>query len=219
MEPSNFGPLHPHSPMGRKLHSIGTVTYREPRARPDTPAPCGVLKCSVPPMITSTPPKPAEASFLSPARFTEGELPSAPPTFPAASGIADICVEVSSTSDIVTARQRGRMLALQLGFPGQDVTLIAAAVSEVARNIVDHAEAGEIIFRAVHEAGRSGLEIVAHDEGPGISDASRLSDYGFMSGSELGSVGLPGVRLLMDDFQIESTVGRGTTVTMKKWLR
>jgi serine/threonine-protein kinase RsbT len=169
-------------------------------------------------MITSTPTKPAEETILPPLHFTVGE-PRPAPARAAGASRRDICVEISSTSDIVTARQRGRMLALQLGFPGQDITLIAAAVSEVARNIVDHAEAGEIVFRVAQENGRTGLEIVAHDEGPGIFDAGRIADYGFTASPETGSVGLPGVRLLMDDFQIESTVGRGTTVTMKKWLR
>ncbi|MBA4136093.1 MAG: ATP-binding protein [Opitutus sp.] len=123
-----------------------------------------------------------------------------------------------STGDIVTARQRGRMLALELGFTGGDVTVIAAAISEVARNIVEHAVAGEIIFAETQAPGRTGLVVIAHDEGPGMLDAERIAEYG--RGSREGlAVGLPGVRLLMDDFEIESTIGCGTTVTMTKWLR
>lgn len=127
-------------------------------------------------------------------------------------------VEVCSSSDIITARQRGRVLALELGFAGPDVTLIAAAISEVARNIVEHAERGEIVFTEVIHGGRSGLTMVARDEGPGMLDAERMSDYG-RGGRDGTGVGLPGVRLLMDEFEIESTIGRGTTVTMTKWLR
>lgn len=127
-------------------------------------------------------------------------------------------VEIRSTGDIVTARQRGRMLALELGFTGGDVTVIAAAISEVARNIVEHAVAGEIIFAETPEPGRTGLVIIARDEGPGILDAERVAEYGRRSRDGL-AVGLPGVRLLMDDFEIDSTIGCGTTVTMTKWLR
>jgi serine/threonine-protein kinase RsbT len=127
-------------------------------------------------------------------------------------------VEIRSTSDIVTARQRGRMLALELGFTGADVTVIAAAISEVARNIVEHAEAGEMIFAETPQPGRTGLVIIAHDEGPGILDAERVVEFGRGARDGL-AVGLPGVRLLMDDFEIESTIGSGTTVTMTKWLR
>lgn len=127
-------------------------------------------------------------------------------------------VEIRSTGDIITARQRGRMLALELGFTGGDVTVIAAAISEVARNIVEHAVAGEIVFAETRDSGRTGLVMIAHDEGPGMHDAERVAEYG--RGSREGfAVGLPGVRLLMDDFEIESTIGCGTTVTMTKWLR
>lgn len=127
-------------------------------------------------------------------------------------------VEVRSGSDIIAARQRGRILALEMGFEGPDVTLIAAAISEVARNIVEHAQRGEIVFTETGHGGRSGLTMVAADEGPGMLDAERVADYGRGARDGAG-VGLPGVRLLMDEFEIESTIGRGTTVTMTKWLR
>lgn len=131
---------------------------------------------------------------------------------------SEIQTDIESAVDIVTARQRGRGLALDMGFAGADVTLIAAAISEVARNIVDHAKRGTITMQSLHEAGRRGIEIVASDEGPGIPDIEQAMQYGYSTRRGLG-VGLPGARWLMDEFEIDSTVGKGTTVTMRKWLR
>lgn len=128
---------------------------------------------------------------------------------------------IHSAVDIVTARQRGRTLALELGFNGADVTLIAAAISEVARNIVDHAKKGEITMASVNHAqngGRRGIQIIARDEGPGIRDVAQAMQYGYSTRKGLG-VGLPGAKWLMDEFDIASEIGRGTTITMKKWKR
>src|SRR4051812_35154564 len=129
--------------------------------------------------------------------------------------------EIRSAIDIVTARQRGRALALELGFNGADVTLIAAAISEVARNIVDHAKKGEILMSSVTTSangGKTGIQIIARDEGPGIRDVAQAMQYGYSTRKGLG-VGLPGAKWLMDEFDIASEVGRGTTITMKKWRR
>ena len=126
--------------------------------------------------------------------------------------------EIYSAVDIVTARQRGRALALELGFSRSDVTLIAAAISEVARNIVDHAKQGQIVMQRVHARGDPGIQIIATDEGPGIRDVGRAMQYGYSTRKGLG-VGLPGAKWLMDEFDIVSKEGKGTTVTMKKWLR
>jgi serine/threonine-protein kinase RsbT len=126
-------------------------------------------------------------------------------------------VPISSAVDIVTARQKGRAVAMDLGFSGTDLTLVSTAISEVARNIVDHAKRGEIIFSATNNGGRQGITIVARDEGPGIPDVARAMEYGYSTRKGLG-VGLPGARWLMDEFEIDSIVGHGTTVTMKKWL-
>lgn len=127
--------------------------------------------------------------------------------------------DIHSSVDIVTARQRGRTLALELGFNGADVTLIAAAISEVARNIVDHAKKGEIVMCSLNSAangGKKGIQIIARDEGPGIRDVAQAMQYGYSTRKGLG-VGLPGAKWLMDEFDIASEVGRGTTITMKKW--
>lgn len=129
--------------------------------------------------------------------------------------------EIDTAVDIVTARQRGRALALEIGFNGADVTLIAAAISEVARNILDHAQRGEIIMCSVTSTlngGRHGIQIIARDEGPGIRDVAQAMQYGYSTRKGLG-VGLPGAKWLMDEFDIASEVGRGTTITMKKWRR
>lgn len=126
--------------------------------------------------------------------------------------------EIHSAVDIVTARQRGRALALELGFSGGDVTLIAAAISEVARNIVDHAKQGQIVMHRINTRGDPGIQIIATDEGPGIRDVVQAMQYGYSTRKGLG-VGLPGAKWLMDEFDIVSRVGSGTTVTMKKWLR
>lgn len=126
-------------------------------------------------------------------------------------------VAIRSAADIVTARQRGRALAMELGFDGSDLTLIATAISEVARNIVMHAKSGEIVLRPAAQSSRRGLVVVARDEGPGIKDVTKAMQYGYSTNKGLG-VGLPGAKWLMDEFDIETKVGRGTTVTMKKWL-
>src|SRR5580658_7495574 len=125
-------------------------------------------------------------------------------------------VVINSAADIVTARQRGRALAAELGFEGSDLTLIATAISEVARNIVTHAKSGEIILGPSNHGGEHGISIVARDEGPGIPDVNRAMQYGYSTVRGLG-VGLPGAKWLMDEFEIESKVGDGTRVTMKKW--
>jgi len=126
-------------------------------------------------------------------------------------------VAINSAADIVAARQKGRALALELGFDGSNLTLIATAISEVARNIVIHAKAGEIALGPTNHGSRRGIQIIARDEGPGIKDIAKAMQYGYSTNKGLG-VGLPGAKWLMDEFEIESKVGKGTIVTMKKWL-
>lgn len=126
-------------------------------------------------------------------------------------------IAIARDADIVAARQAGRELAAQIGFKGSDLTLIATAISEVARNILVYAKHGEIVLDLIEEGGRTGLSVVARDQGPGIADIEKAMRDGFSTGGSLG-LGLPGARRLMDDFQIESSVGVGTTVTMRKWV-
>lgn len=126
-------------------------------------------------------------------------------------------VRIADSTDIVTARQRGRELAAEIGFTGSDLTVIATAISELARNIVEYAKSGEIILALAHRGSRMGIQIVARDQGPGIAEVAKAVQAGFSTGNGLG-LGLPGVRRLMDDFEIASVVGKGTSVTARKWI-
>ena len=130
---------------------------------------------------------------------------------------AEIRVVIHSDQDIVGARQKGRALAVQLGFSAAEATLIATAISELARNIITYARKGEIKLQTIENSARQGIVVTASDEGPGIPDIQQALRDGFSTSGSLG-LGLPGVRRLMDEFQISSQAGRGTTVTVKKWL-
>ena len=127
-------------------------------------------------------------------------------------------VVISSAADIVTARLTGRALAKELGFDGSDLTVIATAISEVARNILTYAKQGEIVLRPASHGNKHGIVVVARDEGPGIKNLEKAMQYGYSTGNGLG-VGLPGAKWLMDEFEIESKVGSGTKITMKKWSK
>jgi len=125
-------------------------------------------------------------------------------------------VPINSDQDIVVARQKGRALATELGFPPGDATLIATAISELARNIVSYARKGHITLQKIDGLNREGLSVIASDRGPGITDIRQALRDGFSTSGSLG-MGLPGVRRLMDEFEIKSQPGRGTTVVVKKW--
>lgn len=125
-------------------------------------------------------------------------------------------VSIRSDQDIVLARQKGRALAGQLGFSPGDATLIATAISELARNIVSYAREGVITLQVVQNSTRQGILVVATDNGPGIEDIRQAMRDGFSTSGSLG-LGLPGVRRLMDEFEIKSQPSRGTTVSVKKW--
>jgi serine/threonine-protein kinase RsbT len=128
----------------------------------------------------------------------------------------EVRVAINTDADLVTARAEGRAMAERLGFPRPDPTLIATAISEVARNIVVHVGRGEIVLKPFEDANRYGVVVIAIDEGPGIRDveAAVRDDYSGKGGLGLG---LPGARRLMDDFEIASSADSGTTVTMRKW--
>jgi serine/threonine-protein kinase RsbT len=128
----------------------------------------------------------------------------------------EVRVPINADADLVAARAEGRAMAERLGFPRPDPTLIATAISEVARNIVVHVGHGEIVLRPFEERDRYGLVVIASDDGPGIRDveAALHDDYSGRGGLGLG---LPGARRLMDEFEVVSGPDTGTTVTMKKW--
>lgn len=127
-------------------------------------------------------------------------------------------IAVDTEGDVVKARQKGRELATALGFSTTDQTLIATAISEIARNIVRYAGCGSIAFSRIERQGRPGIQIVATDQGPGIPDIELAMRDGYSTGKSLG-VGLPGARRLVDELELVSSVGVGTTVTLRKWIR
>jgi serine/threonine-protein kinase RsbT len=128
-------------------------------------------------------------------------------------------IPIESDADIVTARQRARQMAGDLELTSTDQTLLATAISEVARNITTYATRGEVLLSVVRDdAGRAGVRVIARDEGPGIENLELALQDGFTSGGGLG-LGLPGARRLVDDFQIETAPGQGTKVTLVMWAR
>ena len=128
----------------------------------------------------------------------------------------EVRITVKSDADVVAAREQGRQLSARLGFSSTDLTLIVTAISEVARNIVLYAKEGRITLRLVRNASKSGIVVIAEDEGPGIPDLELAMRDAYSTGNGLG-LGLPGARRLMDEFEIESQLSKGTTVTMRKW--
>jgi serine/threonine-protein kinase RsbT len=129
----------------------------------------------------------------------------------------DIVIDIDNSDDIVAARKAGHQLALDLGFSLTDVTMIATAISEIARNITSYAGRGAVRVTVADREGRKALVVRAEDEGPGIADIERAMEDGYSTGRGLG-MGLPGARRLMDRLIVESTLGRGTVVEMWKWV-
>lgn len=127
-------------------------------------------------------------------------------------------IPIRTVADIVTARQRGRELALATGFSETESTLIATIISELARNIVLYAQTGEILLEKVASSSQHGIIIVSRDNGPGIPDVQRALVGGYSTSGGLG-VGLSGVRRMVDEFYIDTGIDKGTIVTAKKWLQ
>ena len=125
-------------------------------------------------------------------------------------------VRVATDVDIVSARQEGRRIASELRFSSSDLTVIAAAISELARSIVAYAGRGEVEIDLVQKNGRRGVSVEARDQGPGIADIALALRDGYSTSGSLG-LGLPGARRLMDEFTIVSAPGEGTIVTLRKW--
>jgi serine/threonine-protein kinase RsbT len=129
----------------------------------------------------------------------------------------DIVVDIDNSDDIVAARKAGHQLATNLGFSLTDVTMIATAISEIARNITSYAGRGAVRVAVADREGRKALVVRAEDQGPGIADIERAMEDGYSTGRGLG-MGLPGARRLMDRLFVESVLGRGTVVEMWKWV-
>jgi serine/threonine-protein kinase RsbT len=129
----------------------------------------------------------------------------------------DIVVHIHNPDDIVAARKAGHQLALDLGFSLTDVTMIATAISEIARNITSYAGRGAVWVAVQDREGRKALVVRAEDDGPGIVDIERAMEDGYSTGRGLG-LGLPGARRLMDRLVVDSALGRGTVIEMWKWV-
>jgi serine/threonine-protein kinase RsbT len=129
-------------------------------------------------------------------------------------------IVIVGEADIVVARQNARDLARCLGFGPVDQSRIATAVSELTRNVVRYATAGRgsVQIRTLATARGSGIEIIVSDEGPGIADVAQVMQEGFTSGRGLG-MGLPGTKRLMDEMTIDTALGQGTAITIRKWRR
>jgi serine/threonine-protein kinase RsbT len=127
-------------------------------------------------------------------------------------------VKIINEWDIVAARQLGRNVAKELGFGTVDQARITTAISELARNIYLYAGQGNVAIEKVFDNGKSGLKIIATDEGPGIQDIRKVMEDGYTTSGGLGA-GLPGVKRLMDNFDIDSVPGKGTNIYATKWLR
>lgn len=127
-----------------------------------------------------------------------------------------ICVPMREEPDVAVARQRVREVALEAGLDESATEALATATSEIARNVVVHASGGEILLGVVNERHRRGVVVIARDGGPGIADPERAMLDGYSTTQTLG-IGLSGARRLVDEFELATKVGAGTTVTMKKW--
>jgi len=126
-------------------------------------------------------------------------------------------LRLNDDSDVAAARKHTRELGLLSGLSPTGVEELVTAVSEIARNILVHAGRGELLLEVASEEGQPALIVTARDEGPGIADLEDALKDGYSTGHGLG-FGLPGARRLVDAFQIQSALGSGTTVILKKWL-
>ena len=126
-------------------------------------------------------------------------------------------IEINDELDVVRATMEARRLARLIGFKETEQYQISTATSELATNIYRYANKGKIILRIIKGEIRRGIEVIAEDQGPGIKDIQRALQEGFSTSKSLG-IGLPGVKRLMDDFDIKSKNGKGTRVTVRKWV-
>lgn len=127
-------------------------------------------------------------------------------------------VEIKVESDIVAVRQAVREVSTALGFGATDTTRIVTAASELARNVFKYAGGGQMTWREVHRSSGHGIELRFEDKGPGIENIDQALTEGYTTGGGLG-MGLPGAKKLMDELELVSKPGEGTTVTVKKWQR
>ena len=127
-------------------------------------------------------------------------------------------VRIETEGDIVAVRKAVREAAAALHFGVTDITRIVTAASELARNVFHYAGSGFMRWRRLNSPLNGGLELVFTDQGPGIPDVSKALEVGYTTRGGLG-LGLPGTKRLMDEMDIVSARGKGTTVTVRKWLK
>ncbi|MBN9419626.1 MAG: ATP-binding protein [Reyranella sp.] len=125
---------------------------------------------------------------------------------------------IVSGDDVVRVRQKVRVRATEAGLSLVDQTKLITAASELARNTLDYGKGGHADIMTVNDTARRGVRIVFRDQGPGIPDVALALTDGFTSGNGLGH-GLGGARRLVDDFDIQTAVGQGTTVTIARWRK
>ena len=147
-----------------------------------------------------------------PPQVVAEALEAIAPSFATAASSVRVRIPIENDDDVAVAGEHGRRLASRLDFSPTDVTVIATAILEVARNVLRFAERGDLMLHLIQKRGRLGLAIVARDKGPGIADVGKALRDG-------KGVGLASARRLMDEFRVRSEPGRGTTVTMRKWTR
>jgi serine/threonine-protein kinase RsbT len=121
-----------------------------------------------------------------------------------------------NSNDVVLARQKVRQWAMDLRFSLVDQTKLVTAASELARNALDHGKGGDMTIESVTNLGKSGLRLTFEDQGPGIPDIEQALKDGFTSGNGMG-LGLGGSKRLVNEFRIESQVGKGTKITVIRW--
>lgn len=125
-------------------------------------------------------------------------------------------MDIISSGDVVLVRQTVRQFAVEVGFGLVDQTKIVTAASELARNTLDYGGGGTIKLEVLQEGGRRGLRLTFEDQGPGIPDIQLALKDGFTTGNGLG-MGLSGAKRLVNEFEIESVMGKGTRVMIARW--
>ena len=130
--------------------------------------------------------------------------------------VPTVCITIAAEMDVAKAILETRRISMELGFAATEQSRVATAASELARNILKYAGAGHVTIASLQRDGRVGIELVAADRGPGIENIEQAMQDHYSSGGTLG-LGLPGVRRLMDDFTLESRLGQGTRVVVRRW--
>lgn len=143
---------------------------------------------------------------------------AAPIAQPSAASSVRVRIPIATDADVAVAGEHGRRLASRLDFSPTDITVIAAAILEVARNVLAHGQRGDLMLHLIQKRGRLGVAVLARDKGPGIANVRQALRDGCSTSGGLG-LGLASARRLMDEFRVRSEPGRGTTITMRKWTR